>query len=124
LVEFLVLATLALVGLSVAAIVGFVFFLVKMVLWVVFLPLKLAFWAVFFPLKLVSKMLWAPVGLAFGTLGMGLGLIGLPLLFLVLGAVLVFGIVIAIISLLIPAIPFILLGLLLWSMFGRSAATV
>ncbi len=123
LVEFLVLAMLAVVGLSIVAIVGFVFFLMKMVLWVVFFPLKLVLWTVFFPLKLVFKLLWLPVGLAFGTLGMGLGVIGLPLLFLVLGGVLIFGLLAVIIGLLIPAIPFVLLGLLLWSMFGRSAAT-
>jgi hypothetical protein len=106
------LAVLACVGLTVAAVLGFVFFLMKIVLW-----------AVFFPLRLLFKLLWLPVGLAFGAVGMGLGLAALPLLLLVLGGVLVFGIIAAIISLLIPAIPFVLLGLLLWSLFRRSPAT-
>jgi predicted membrane metal-binding protein len=43
LVEFAVLALLAIVGLSVAAVIGFVFFLLKFVFWVVFLPLRLLF---------------------------------------------------------------------------------
>ena len=106
------LAVLAVVGLSVAAILGFVFFLLKIVLWVVF-----------FPLRLLFKLIWLPIGLAFGAVGMGLGLAALPLLFLVLGGVLVFGVIAAIISLMIPAIPFVLLGLLLWSIFRRSPAT-
>jgi hypothetical protein len=48
---------------------------------------------------------------------MTLGLAALPILLLVLGGVLVFGLIAAIIGLLIPAIPFVLLGLLLWAVF-------
>jgi hypothetical protein len=81
------LAMLAFVGLSVAAVVGFVFFLLKIVLW-----------AVFFPLRLLFKLMWLPLGLAMGAVGMGLGLAALPLLLLVLGGVLVFGLIAAIIG--------------------------
>jgi hypothetical protein len=110
-IELSVLALLAVVGLSIAAVIGFVLFLMKLVLWVVF-----------FPIKLLFKLLWLPVGLAFGTLGMGLGVIALPLLFLLVGGVVIFGLIAAIIGLMIPAIPFILLGLLLWSIFSRGPA--
>ena len=112
-IEFFVLALLAVVGLSIAAVVGLVFFLLKLVLWVVF-----------FPIKLLFKLLWLPVGLAFGTLGMGLGVVAMPLLLLVFGGMLIFGLIAAIIALIIPAIPFVLLGLLLWSIFGRRPAAV
>lgn len=111
--ELFVLATLAVVGLSVAVIIGFVFFLMKMV-----------FWAVFFPFRLLFKLMWVPFGLAFGTIGMALGLAALPILLLVVGGVLVFGLIAAIIGLMIPAIPFVLLGLLLWAIFRRNPATV
>ena len=116
-VEFLVLATLAIVGLCVAAIVGFVFFLLKIVLWIVFLPIKL----LFLPIRLLFKLLWLPFGLALGTVGMGLGVFAVPLLFLVVGGVVMFGLLAALIGLLIPVIPFVLLGLLLWSIFGGRA---
>ena len=110
-IELFMLALLAIVGLSVAAVIGFVFFLLKIVLWVVFLPLRLLF-----------KLMWLPLGLAFGAVGMGLSVVGLPLLFLVLGGVVVFGLIAALIGLIVPAIPFVLLGLLLWSIFRPSSA--
>lgn len=112
-VEFFVLAMLAVVGLCIAAIVGFVLFLLKMVLW-----------AVFFPIRLLFKLLWLPFGLAFGTIGMGLSVVAVPFLLLMLGGVLIFGLITAIIGLMIPAIPFVLLGLLLWSIFGSRATAV
>ena len=110
-IGLLMLAMLAVVGLSIAAVIGFVFFLLKMVLWVVFLPLRLLF-----------KLLWLPVGLALGAVGMGLGLLAVPLLLVVLGGVLVFGLIAAVIGVMIPAIPFVLFGLLLWSIFRRAPA--
>ena len=39
-IELFILAMLAVVGLSVAAIIGFVFFLLKMVLWIGLLPAR------------------------------------------------------------------------------------
>lgn len=121
-VEFFVLAVLAVVGLAVAAVLGFVFFLLKLVLWLVFLPVKLVFWGLFFPLKFLFKLIWLPIGLTFGALGMTAGMIGLPIVFLFFGGFLVFALITAIIGLLIPAIPFVLLGLLLWTIFGRGPA--
>ena len=106
-VEFFVLASLAIAGLCVVAVVGFVFFLIKMVLWIVLLPIKILF-----------KLLWLPFGLALGAVGTGLGVFAIPLLLFVLGGVLIFGLIAAVIGLLIPAIPFVLLGLLIWSLFG------
>ena len=50
---------------------------------------------------------------------MGLGVIALPLLLLVVGGVLVVGLIAAIIGVLIPAVPFVLLGLLLWGIFRQ-----
>ena len=108
-----VLAMLAFVGLLVAALIGFVFFLLKIVLW-----------TVFFPLRLLFKLMWLPVGLTLGAVGMGLGLAALPLLLVIAGGVLIFGLIAAIIGLLIPAIPFVLLGLLLWSIFRRTPAAI
>jgi hypothetical protein len=110
--EFFVLVMLAVAGLCVAAVVGFVFFLIKMVLWVVL-----------FPVRLLFKLLWLPFGLAIGTVGLGLGALAIPLLLLLLGGVVIFGLIAAVIGLLIPAIPFVLLGLLLWSIFGGRTAT-
>ena len=91
---------------------GFVFFLLRIVLW-----------TVFFPLRLLFKLIWLPIGLTVGAVGMALCFAALPLLLLVLGGVLVFGLIAAIIGLMIPAIPFVLLGLLLWAIFKRSPAT-
>ena len=110
-IELFVLALLAIVGLSVAAVIGFVFLVLKIVLWVIFLPLRLLF-----------KLMWLPLGLAFGAVGTGLSVLGLPLLFLVFGGVLVFGLVAALIGLIVPLIPFVLLGLLIWSIFRAPAA--
>lgn len=106
------LAMLAFVGLSIAAVVGFIFFVLKLVLW-----------AVFFPIKLLFKLMWIPIGLTFGAVGLALGAVALPLLFLVAGGVLVVGVVAALIALLVPAMPVILFGLLLWAIFrSRPAA--
>src|SRR5688500_2456250 len=118
-VEFFVLATLAVVGLAVAAVLGFVFFLIKLVFWLVFLPVKLVFWGLFFPLKFLLKLILLPIGLTFGALGAG-GTIGLPIVVVFFGGFLLFALATAIIGLLIPIVPFVLLGLLLWTIFGRG----
>ena len=121
-----VLALLAVVGLSLGAIFSLVFFVLRMALWMVFLPIRLVMFPVrmlFFPLRLALKLVWLPVSLAFGTVGMGLGVVALPFLFLVVCGVLVFGLIAAIIGALIPAIPFVLLGLLLWGVFRQRPAT-
>jgi hypothetical protein len=109
LVELVILALLAVVGLAVAAVVGFVFFLLKMIFWVVFLPIRL-----------LLKLLWLPLSFAFGAVGMTLGLAVLPILLLVSGALVVFAVVATLVSLLIPAIPFVLLGLLIWALVKKT----
>ncbi|HYU81028.1 MAG TPA: hypothetical protein VEK56_18710 [Vicinamibacterales bacterium] len=106
------LATLAFVGMSVVAVLGFVFFV-----------LRLALWAVFFPIRLLLKLLWIPIGLTFGAVGLALGATALPLLALFAGGILIFGLVAAAVALLLPAIPFVLFGLLLWAIFRRHPAT-
>jgi hypothetical protein len=121
--ELVVLAVLA-VGVAVAAVIGFLFLLLKLVFWVVFFPLKLVFSLVFLPIRLLFKLTTLPFGLAFGTVGVGLGLIALPLIILVVGGVLLVGLVVAIVAVMIPAIPFILLGLLLWSVFRKRPAVI
>jgi ABC-type polysaccharide/polyol phosphate export permease len=47
----------------------------------------------------------------------------LPILLLVLCGMLVVGLIAALIGALIPAIPFLLLGLLLWAIFRQRPAT-
>jgi hypothetical protein len=47
---------------------------------------------------------------------MVLGLAAIPLVLLVVGGVLIVGLI-------IPAIPFVLLGLLLWAVFRKAPAT-
>jgi hypothetical protein len=108
-ITFFMLAMFCVVGMSIAAVLGFVFFL-----------LKLVFWAVFFPIRLLFKLLWIPVGLAFGALGM---LIGLPIILVVGGGVLVFGLIAAVLALLLPLAPLVLFGLLLWAIFRSRPAT-
>ena len=118
-VALFILALLAVVGLSLGAIFSLVFFVLRMVFWMVFFPIRL----LLFPLRLLFKLAWLPVGLAFGTVGMGLGVIALPLLLLVFGGVLVVGLIAAIIGVLIPVIPFVLLGFLLGDLRIRAGSS-
>jgi hypothetical protein len=121
--ELVVLAALV-IGVAAAAVIGLLFLLLKLAFWVIFFPLKLVFWVVFLPIRLLFKLLSLPFGLAFGKLGMGLGLIALPLILLIVGGMLLVGLIIAIVGVLIPAIPFVLLGLLLWSVFRKRPAVI
>jgi len=117
------LALLAVVGLSLGAVFSLVFFVLRMAFWMVFLPIRLLMFPVrmlLFPLRLLMKLAWLPFGLAFGAVGMTLGVVALPVVFLVLGGVLVFGLIAAMISAIIPLIPFVLLGLLIWAVFFRD----
>lgn len=112
-VELVILALLVGVGLAVAAVVGFVLFLLKLVFWVIFLPIRL-----------LLKLLWLPLGLAFGAVGMTLGLVALPILFIIGGAFVLFALLAALVSVLIPAIPFVLLGLLIWALVQKTPVPV
>jgi hypothetical protein len=121
------LALLAVVGLSLGAVFSVVLFVLKMVFWMVLLPIRLVLFPIrllLFPLRLLMKLAWLPFGLAFGAVGMTLGVAALPILLLVFGAVLVFGLIAAVLSAVIPLIPFILLGLLVWAIFRQRPATV
>ena len=113
--ELIALAGLVIAGLAVFAVVGVVFFV-----------LKLLFWTIFLPFRLLMKLLWLPVGLAMGALGLAAGAAVLPILLVVGLAVAVLGAIAAILALLVPAIPFILLGFVVWAIvkarpaYGRS----
>jgi hypothetical protein len=110
-VELLVFGGLATAALAVVAIVGFVFLLLKVVLWAVLLPFRL-----------LLKLIMIPVWLTFGAVGLALGAAVLPLILIVLTAVAVIGVITTILALLLPAIPFVLLGLMLWAIFRKTPA--
>jgi hypothetical protein len=98
------LAMLAVVGISIAVLLGFVFFVLRLVLW-----------AVFFPIRLILKLLWIPVGLTFGVLGFAFATIALPI-------ILVVGLLAAVAAILLPLAPFILFALLVWAIVRRPPA--
>lgn len=108
-IEFLVFGALLAAGLGIAALLGFVFLLIKLVLWAVLLPFRL-----------LLKVLMIPVWLTLGGVALALGTLALPVLLVVLAAVAVVGIVGTVLALLLPSIPFVLLGLLLWAVFRRT----
>jgi hypothetical protein len=107
------LALITFVGLSIAAVLGVIFFLVRLVLW-----------AALFPFRFLLKLLWAPVGLVLGALALVFGTIALPALFLIAGGIVVMAIVSVIASVLLPLLPFLLLGFALWALFRRRTAAV
>ena len=99
-VELLALGTILLFGLLVIGLVGGV--------------LKLIFWLVFLPLRLAGGILKLLVGLLF-----------LPIL-LIVGVVAFVGFgIVALLGLLLPILPLVLAGLLVWGLvkvFSRPAA--
>ena len=99
-------------GLAMASVLGLIFFVLKLVMWTVFLPFRI-----------LSKLLWIPFGLVTGAIGLAAGAALLPILLLV-GVVAIVGLVAAVIALLIPAIPFVLLGLVVWAFMRRQPAAV
>ncbi|MCC7031929.1 MAG: hypothetical protein IT179_03740 [Acidobacteria bacterium] len=112
-IELLLFGGLVAAGLAVAAVLGFVFFLIKLVLWVVLLPFRL-----------LLKALMIPVWLTLGALGVAAGAVLLPVVLIALASVAVIGIVGTLLALLLPAVPFILLGLMVWAIFFRKAPAV
>jgi len=110
-VELLVFGGLATAALAVVAVLGFVFFLLKFVLWAVLLPFRL-----------LLKLLMIPVWLTFGAVGLALGAVAVPVVLIVLTVVAVIGVVTTVLALLLPAIPFVLLGLMLWAIFRKTPA--
>ena len=110
-IEFLVLGGLVAVALLVAAVLG-----------VVVLALKLAVWAVLLPFRLLWKLITIPIWLTLGALGLVAGAVALPVVLFGVVAVAVVGVLAAVLAILLPAVPFVLLGLLVWALFRRSPA--
>lgn len=100
----LVLGAIAMAGATVVGILGAIWLVLKLV----FLPIRLALGAV----KLV-------VGLVGGLLGM-LALVALaPLLLIAVGGALVVGLGVAVLAVALPLLPFVLIGVLVWSFLKR-----
>jgi hypothetical protein len=95
-----------------AAVFGLVFLVLKIALWAVFLPIRILF-------KVFFKVLMIPVLLTLGALGLAASAAALPILLIIGAGVVVMGVVAAIVALLLPAIPFILLGLMVWAFMRR-----
>ena len=100
-------------GLAMAFVLGLIFFVLKLVMWTVFLPFRI-----------LSKLLWIPFGLVTGAIGLAAGAALLPILLLVGGVVALVGLGAAVFALRIPAIPFVLLGLVVWAFMRRQPAAV
>jgi hypothetical protein len=94
-----------------AAIIG-LFGLVWLVLKLIFLPVRLALGLV----KLV-------IGVVAGAVGMLAMLALAPLLLVGVGGALVVGLVVAGLAVLLPLVPFLLLGLVVWSFLKRPAVS-
>ena len=111
------LGLIALAGLFIG---GFALFAV---FGLIFLIFKVVLWAVFFPIRLLMKLLWIPFALIGGLVSLVAGAALLPVL--VIGALLVAAIaaVGAVLALLIPALPFILLGFVIWSYMRTRPVT-
>ena len=102
----LVLGAVALAGAVVVGILGLFWLVLK----IVFLPIRLAFALV----KLV-------VGVVAGALGMLAMVVFAPLLLVGVGGALVVGLTVAALAALLPLVPFVLLGLIVWSFLKRPA---
>jgi hypothetical protein len=102
----LALGAVATAGAVVVGLFGVVWFVLKLVL----LPIRLAFGLV----KLV-------MGVVFGALGMLAMLALAPVLVVAVGGAIAVGLVIALLAALLPLVPFILLGLVVWSFLKRPA---
>ena len=111
------LAGLLFGGFAMAAVFGVVFLVLKVALWVVFLPIRILF-------KVFFKVLMIPVWMTLGAVGLAASAAALPILLIVGAGVVVMGLMAAIFALLLPAIPFILLGLMVWAFMRRRPAVV
>jgi len=112
-IELIALAGLLVAGVACAMVIGFVFFVFKVLLWTVFLPFRLLF-----------KLLWIPVGLVTGAVGLAASAAVLPILLMVGGMIALIALVASIVAVLIPAIPFVLLGLVIWAFVRRQPVTI
>ena len=103
---------LAAAGLAFFSLIGLVFFIIRM-----------AFWTVLLPLRILFKVMMIPVGLALGAVGLAAGAAAIPILLVVVTAVVVVGAIATLLALLVPAIPFVLLGLAIWALVRKRPAT-
>lgn len=108
-IELLVLGAIAVAGLAVAAVLGFVL-----------LFLRFVFWAVLLPVRLLFRLLMFPVWLALGAAGLVVGTVAVPVVLAGVALVAVLGVVAAVLAIVLPVIPFVLLGLLVWALVRRS----
>jgi hypothetical protein len=104
----LALGTIA-AGATVVGMVGVFWLLLKLI----FLPIRLALGVVKFV-----------VGLAAAAVGLVAMLALAPVLAVGVGGVLVVGLIVAALAVLLPLIPFVLLGLIVWSFLKRPPAAV
>lgn len=102
---------LAAAGLVFFSVIGLVLFFVRMVLW-----------TVFFPIRILLKVLMIPVALTFSAIGLAAGAAAIPILLVVVAAVVVVGAIATLLALLVPAIPFVLLGLAIWALVRKRPA--
>ena len=91
---------------------------------VVFLVIKVLFWTIFLPFRLLFKLLWIPVGLAMGAVGLAPAPPSCRFSSSSAWPWLSSGAIAALLALLVPAIPFILLGFVIWAIVksNRPAA--
>jgi hypothetical protein len=75
--------------------------------------LKTILWVVFFPIRFILK-------LVFWILGIGLGVVLLPLILVVAGIAIIGAIVAAILSLLAPVLPIAIVALVGWGIYRAS----
>jgi hypothetical protein len=124
-VTFFVLTLLAMGALAVAAVIGFVFMLLRAVLWLLFLPIRLLFLPIkllLFPVRLLMSLLWIPIGLAFGALGLAAGAVLVPMVLVGVAGFVIVSLIAAVLSVMLPMVPFLLLGLLVWAIFRHRPA--
>jgi hypothetical protein len=110
-VELFVLALIAVGALAVAMIVGMVIMAIKVVLWIVLLPFRILGW-----------LLWIPISLTLGALGLVAGVVLAPIVVALVAGFIVISLIGAVLSLMLPLVPFVLLGLLLWAIFRHRPA--
>jgi len=110
-VGLFVLALLVMGGLALAAFISAAVFLLRTILWFVLLPFRLLMWA-----------LWIPIGIVTGLLGLAAGVVAIPVILAGVVGFLVLGVIAAAVSVMLPLVPFVLLGLLCWALFRRRPA--
>lgn len=79
---------------------------------------------IFLPIRLALGVIKFVVGMVAAALGMVAMLALAPVLAVVVGGALVVGLIVAALAVLLPLVPFVLLGLLVWSFMKRPPAVV